>query len=79
MSTSGPGALAERGQLVARRLKDVPLGIELREALAPGKARDVGARVLAQQEHVRLERRVAARHHLASHPDHVVQGANGRE
>ena len=48
MSTSEPGALAERGQLVADGRRGRSVGVQLGEALAAREARGVAARVVAR-------------------------------
>jgi hypothetical protein len=79
MSTSGPGAFPKGRELLPNAVEDVPLGVQLGEALAARETGRVSARLSTfEQDDVRFQRRIAARHDLAPQGDDVVQGAARR-
>ena len=75
----GARSFTERRQLLAQCSEHVAIRVQLGEGALAREARRVEVGLLAEHEHVRLERRVPAFAHFFARVDDVLQGAQRRD
>ena len=73
------GALTKRGELLPERPQDVAIGVQLGEAAPAREAGRVQVRVLAEDEHVGLERGEAALAYFLAGVHHVLERPQRRD